>query len=143
MRPDPVLSDNHSTEAGIVELVEHSVQRDALTVVSQFRSELYACLVSRSTDGPVRSLVDLALAPEHRRGHGALYAGINRDRIDIARLRRALAAAAPGRRWPTTHISDHWLAPASGKSTTASTSGSSLVRDCASGSLPCRKVPLR
>ena len=31
----------------------------------------------------------------------------------------------------------------SGKSTTASMSGSSSVRDCASGSLPCRKVPLR
>jgi hypothetical protein len=25
------------------------------------------------TDGPVKTLVDLALAPEHRRGHGALY----------------------------------------------------------------------
>ncbi|MFE9637169.1 NF041680 family putative transposase [Streptomyces sp. NPDC006463] len=84
-------------------LVEHSVQRDALGVVSGFRSELYACLVSRSdalfelcdallcTDGPVRTLVDLALAPEHRRGHGALYSGLNRGRIDVARLRRALA----------------------------------------------------
>ena len=57
-------------------LAEHSVQRDALTRVSEFRTELYACLTSRAdalfdlcdallcTDGPVRTLVDLALAPE-------------------------------------------------------------------------------
>ncbi|AYG85303.1 hypothetical protein DWB77_07520 [Streptomyces hundungensis] len=43
------------------------------------------------TAGPARTLVDLALAPEHRRGHGALYSGINHGRIDVARLRRALA----------------------------------------------------
>ncbi|MEU9256635.1 hypothetical protein AB0D66_33285 [Streptomyces sp. NPDC048270] len=58
-------------------LVEHSVQRDGCTVVAEFRSKLYACLVSRSdalfelcdallcTDGPVRTLVDLALAPDY------------------------------------------------------------------------------
>jgi hypothetical protein len=34
------------------------------------------------TDGPVRSLVGLSLAPEHRRGHGALYDEINHGRID-------------------------------------------------------------
>ncbi|WP_418953087.1 transposase [Streptomyces katrae] len=43
------------------------------------------------TEGPVRTLVDLALAPEHRRGHGALYFGLNQGRMDVARLRRALA----------------------------------------------------
>ncbi|WP_199820670.1 transposase, partial [Streptomyces sp. NRRL F-2664] len=69
----------------------------------RFRSELYACLTARGdalfelcdallcTDGPVRTLVDLALAPEHRRGHGALCGGLNQGRIDVARLRRALA----------------------------------------------------
>jgi len=36
-------------------------------------------------------LVDLALAPEHRRGHGALYDALNRGRIDVKRLRVALA----------------------------------------------------
>lgn len=84
-------------------LVEHRVQRDAFAMMTEFRSELHECLVSRSdalfelcdallcTDGPVRTLVDLALAPEHRRGHGALYSGINQGRIDVARLRRALA----------------------------------------------------
>jgi hypothetical protein len=42
-------------------------------------------------DGPVRSLVDLSLAPEHRRGHGALYDGLNHGSIEIARLRRGVA----------------------------------------------------
>ncbi|MFE1328158.1 transposase, partial [Streptomyces sp. NPDC058741] len=66
-------------------LVHQGVLRDAFAEVSHFRSELYACLTARGdalfelcdallcTDGPVRTLVDLALAPEHRRGHGALY----------------------------------------------------------------------
>ncbi|MGC5040598.1 transposase [Streptomyces sp. DT190] len=56
--------------------------------MSHFRSELYACLTARGdalfelcdallcTDGPVRTLVDLALAPEHRCGQGALYGGL-------------------------------------------------------------------
>lgn len=108
-------------------LVEHSVHRDALTKLSEFRSELYACLTSRAdalfdlsdallcTDGPVRTLVDLALAPEHRRGHGALYSGINRGRIDVARLRRALAGvplprAADGRLVLAVDVSP-WLRP--------------------------------
>lgn len=84
--------------------VEHEVQRDALTVVAEFRSESYACLTTRCdalfelcdallcTDGPVRTLVDLTLAPEYRRGHGALYTGINHGQIDVARLRRALTS---------------------------------------------------
>jgi hypothetical protein len=47
------------------------------------------CDVLLCTDGPVRTLVDLALAPEHRRGHGALYGGLNYGQIGIAWLRRA------------------------------------------------------
>jgi hypothetical protein len=35
--------------------------------------------------------VGLSLAPERRRGHGALYDAVNCGRVDIARLRRALA----------------------------------------------------
>lgn len=90
-------------------LVEHRVQRDAFTAVKAFRAELYASLPSRGdalfelcdallcTDGPVRTLVDLALDPEHRRGHGALYAGLNQGRIDVARLRRAWSGSrCPG-----------------------------------------------
>jgi hypothetical protein len=54
------------------------------------------------TEGPVRSLVGLSLAPEHRRGHGALYDAVNHGRIELARLRVSLAAlplprAADGR----------------------------------------------
>ncbi|WP_433136226.1 transposase [Actinomadura nitritigenes] len=40
----------------------------------------------------MRTLVDPVLAPEHRRGHGALYDGLNHGRIEFLRLRRALAA---------------------------------------------------
>ncbi|MEV8419134.1 transposase, partial [Streptomyces niveus] len=108
-------------------LVELSVQREAFEKVAEFRAELYACLASRAdtlfelcdallcTDGPVRTLVDLALAPEHRRGHGALYAGINRGRIDVARLRRTLAGlplprASDGRLVLAVDVSP-WLRP--------------------------------
>ena len=41
--------------------------------------------------GPVRALAALSLAPEHRRGHGALYDAVNSGRIEITRLRRCLA----------------------------------------------------
>ncbi|MET9959561.1 transposase [Streptomyces sp. NPDC006326] len=40
-----------------------------------------------------QALVCLAFAPEHRRGHGALYGGLNQGRIDIGRLRRALVGS--------------------------------------------------
>lgn len=110
-----------------MELVEHGVQRDAFLAVTEFRPESYACLVSRSdalfelcdallcTDGPVRTLVDLALAPERRRGHGALYSGLNRGGIGVARLRRALAGvplprAADGRLVLAVDVSP-WLRP--------------------------------
>lgn len=67
------------------------------------------------TDGPVRTLVDLALAPEYRRGHGALYSGINHGRIDVARLRRALTGvplprAGDGRLVLAVDVSP-WLRP--------------------------------
>ncbi|MFE9221677.1 transposase [Streptomyces lavendulae] len=78
--------------------------------MSHFRSELYACLTARGdvlfglcdalpcTDGPVRTLDDLALAPEHRCGHRTLYGGLSQGRIDVARLCRALAGLPPGLR---------------------------------------------
>jgi hypothetical protein len=68
-----------------------------------FRRGFYACLGARAdelfeltdallcSEGPVRSLVDLSLAPEHRRGHGGLYDGINHGGIEVARLRRTVA----------------------------------------------------
>jgi hypothetical protein len=79
---------------------EAAARRDDL---AQFRRMFYGCLSARAdaqfelteallcADGPVRSLVDLSLAPEHRRGHGALYAGLNDGSIEVARLRRGLA----------------------------------------------------
>jgi hypothetical protein len=82
--------------------VDETVRVEALTVLSGFRTALYDTLTARAdalfeladsllcTDGPVKALVDLALAPEHRRGHGALYDGLNAGRLDLARLRRAL-----------------------------------------------------
>jgi hypothetical protein len=63
---------------------------------------LYSCLTRRAdalfeladavlcADGPVRSLVELSLVGEHRRGHGGLYDALSSGRVDISRLRRAL-----------------------------------------------------
>jgi DDE superfamily endonuclease len=73
--------------------------------LTRFRRALYECLARRSdalfelvdavlcADGPVRSLPELSLVGEHCRGHGGLYAGLARGRVDTDRLRRALAAA--------------------------------------------------
>jgi hypothetical protein len=74
-----------------------------LAVLSRFRLDFHACLTARGdelfeladavlcADGPVKTLAALSLAPEHRRGHGALYDAVNHGRVDIARLRRSLA----------------------------------------------------
>jgi len=92
-----------------------------------FRVGFYRCLTARAdalfeltdallcTEGPVRTLVELALAPEHRRGHGALYDGLNSGRIDVRRLRVALAGlplprAADGRIVLAVDVSA-WLRP--------------------------------
>ena len=42
-------------------------------------------------DGPVRSLVELTLVAEHRRGHGAMYDALANGAVTPQRLRRALA----------------------------------------------------
>ena len=72
--------------------------------LASFRGELYGCLTARAdelfelcdavlcADGPVRTLAGLSLVPEHRRGHGALYDGVNHGRVDIAALAVALTA---------------------------------------------------
>lgn len=71
--------------------------------LSRFRQEFYQCLRTRAdalfelsdavlcTDGRVTSLVELSLAVEHRRGHGALYDSLNQGRIDIRRFRNVVA----------------------------------------------------
>ena len=68
-----------------------------------FRRELHRCFTARADElfeladavlcsgGPVRVLAELSLAPEHQRGHGALYGALNCGEVQIARLRRALA----------------------------------------------------
>ncbi|GIE89598.1 hypothetical protein SAMN06264365_11879 [Actinoplanes regularis] len=57
---------------------------EAIDVLAGFRERFYRCLNRRAdalfeladallcTDGPVKTLVGLPLAPEHRRGHGAM-----------------------------------------------------------------------
>ena len=96
-------------------------------VLSRFRRDFHACLTARAdelselaeavlcADGPVRNLAALSLAPEHRRGHGALYDAVNYGRIDIGRLRRCLAGlplprAADGRLMLAVDVSN-WLRP--------------------------------
>jgi DDE superfamily endonuclease len=98
-----------------------------LAVLSRFRRDVHACLTARADElceladavlcagGPVRSLAGLSLAAEHRRGHGALYDGVNHGRIDIGRLRQCLAGlplprAADGRLMLAVDVSN-WLRP--------------------------------
>ena len=81
----------------------------ALGQLAAFRGELYRCFTARAdelfeladavlcADGPVKTLVGLSLAPEHQRGHGALYDAVNCGRVEIGRLRRALACQAARR----------------------------------------------
>lgn len=95
-------------------LLHHAVRQDPFAGLSRFRGEFYSCLTRRAdalfeltdavlcADGPVRSLVELSLVGEHRRGHGGLYDALAAGRVDVGRLRRALAAvplprAADGR----------------------------------------------
>ncbi|WP_308193333.1 transposase [Nonomuraea sp. MG754425] len=84
-------------------------------MLSRFRKDVYACLRARGdalfelTDallcapGPVHSPVDLSLSAEYRRGHGALYGGLNHGRIDVEQLREVLARL-PLPRWPDGRI---------------------------------------
>jgi DDE superfamily endonuclease len=99
----------------------------ALGRLAGFRRDLYRCFAARAdalfeladgvlcAEGPVKTLVGLSLAPEHRRGHGALYDAVNAGRIDIARLRWSLACL-PLPRWPDGRIRlavdvSNWLRP--------------------------------
>jgi hypothetical protein len=98
-----------------------------VAVLPRFRPEFPACLTARAdelsdladavlcAEGPARTLAGLSLAPEHRRGHGALYDAVNCGRTDIARLRRSLAGlplprAADGRLMLAADVSN-WLRP--------------------------------
>src|SRR5215475_8827738 len=108
-------------------LLEDAAGVEPLAVLSQFRVDFHACLTASSQQlfeladavlcagGPVRNLAGLSLAPEHRRGHGALYDAVNHGRISIGRLRRCLAGlplprAADGRLMLAADVSN-WLRP--------------------------------
>ncbi|MCW2502146.1 MAG: hypothetical protein JWO79_430 [Actinomycetia bacterium] len=108
-------------------MLEECARVESLGVLSRFRADFYECLTARAdglfeladavlcADGPVRSLVGLALVPEHRRGHGALYDALNSGRADVGRLRRSLAGlplprAAGGRILLAADVSP-WLRP--------------------------------
>lgn len=85
-------------------LLHHDARREPLAELSRFRGEFFSCLTARSdalfeladavlcSDGPVRSMAELSLVGEHRRGHGGLYAAVSKGRIDAARMRQALAS---------------------------------------------------
>jgi hypothetical protein len=110
--------------AGVEPRPDDARARDRLAA---FRAGLYRCFTARADElfevadavlcagGPVRTLVGLSLVPEHRRGHGALYDGLNAGRIEVARLRWALAAL-PLPAWPDGRIRlgvdvSNWLRP--------------------------------
>jgi hypothetical protein len=83
--------------------VHHASAAAALGDLSGFREAFYRCLTARAdalfeltdaalcADGPVTSLVELSLEPEHRRGHGSLYEGLNQGGVDIDRFRNVVA----------------------------------------------------
>jgi hypothetical protein len=83
--------------------VGENADAGALGELTSFRQGFYECATARAdalfelseavlcTDGPIATPVDLSLAPEHRRGHGMLYAALNRGRLDVARFRNVLA----------------------------------------------------
>lgn len=113
--------------AGVPASKREGSRIEALAELSEFRQEVYECLTARAdalfelaeavlcAEGPVKTLVGLSLAPEHRCGHGALYDAINHGRIEISRLRHVLAGlelprAAGGRIVLGVDVSP-WLRP--------------------------------
>lgn len=69
-------------------LLHNAAPAEPFAELSRFRGEFYSFLTSRAyamfevadavlcADGPVRSLVELSLVGEHRRGHGSLYSAL-------------------------------------------------------------------
>jgi hypothetical protein len=84
-------------------LLDYAAHVEPLTTLSRFRTDFYDCLTARAdtlfeltdallcSDGAVRSLVDLTLTAEHRRGHGAMYDALNCGNVELDRLRTVLA----------------------------------------------------
>src|SRR3954451_2443527 len=90
------------TSLPLADDVEKGLAAAAADGLRGFRSELYRCLDRRAdelfeltdallcAEGPVHSLVGLCLAPEPRRGHGALSDALNCGSVDAQRLRGQL-----------------------------------------------------
>src|SRR5213079_1168597 len=133
-------------------LLEHAAGVEPLAVLSRFRRGFHACLTARAdelseladavlcTDGPVRDLAGLSLAPEHQRGHGALYDAVNCGRVDIGRLRRSLAGlalprAADGRLVLAADVSN-WLRPGA-----ATSPGRLFCHVCGRGKGQAQMIP--
>jgi hypothetical protein len=84
----PCLGKKINTK-GCVISVHDDRPTDALGELTRFRQAFYDCLTVGAdalfeltdaallVEGPVTTLVELSLAPEHRRGHGTLYKGLN------------------------------------------------------------------
>jgi DDE superfamily endonuclease len=116
-----------TTKAVMSSLLEHAGDVESPAVLSRFRADHRACLTARGnelfeltdavlcTDGPFRTLAGLSLVLGHRPGHGALYDAVSHGRIQVARLRRALACL-PLPAWPDGRIRlavdvSNWLRP--------------------------------
>ena len=79
----------------------------AYQALREFRARLYGCLTARPdasfelcdailcADHAVTSLAELSLAPEFRRGHGALYDALAAGRIDEEKLAALLTGTLP------------------------------------------------
>ncbi|GLZ36609.1 hypothetical protein Acsp05_02340 [Actinokineospora sp. NBRC 105648] len=86
--------------------VPDASDRRANGELSKFRRQVHESLNRRAdalfelaeavlcADGPVRSIAELSLVGEHRRGHGSGYAALARGTMDIPRLQTALSAAS-------------------------------------------------
>lgn len=103
-------------------VLQQAVQRDPFAELSRFRADFYTCLTGRRdalleltdallcTEGPVKTLVDPALASEHRRGHGALYGalkrlqGTHRARPSVASRPRPCRGRAIHKSTSATHL---------------------------------------
>ena len=82
----------------------HASALDPLRVLARVRQGFCDCLCAREdalfeladallcSAWPVKTLVELCLAAEHRRGHGGMYAALNEGDIEPERVRWAVAA---------------------------------------------------
>jgi DDE superfamily endonuclease len=97
-------SDGHDGQCDAAQAVEPEHTPARRGDLARFREEFYGSLTARAdalfeltdavlcADGPVRSLVDLTMVAEHRRGHGAMYDALGHGCVEPERLRRSLSA---------------------------------------------------